>query len=152
MTGFFALGVYHPRKEVNVGSVWRTAHLYGAAFVFTIGRQYSPQASDTPKTPLSTPLFHFDSMMDLVQHRPRESELIGIELSDRSVMLPEFVHPPRGIYLLGAESHGIPERVLNHCDRVVQIPSMKAYSMNVANAGAIITYDRFSRSEATSNA
>jgi tRNA G18 (ribose-2'-O)-methylase SpoU len=140
--GFWAIGVYHTKTEANVGTLWRTAHLYGAAFVFTVGRRYQRQSSDTPKTPLHTPLLHFADVADLVEHLPWSTPLVGVELDPRAVALPEYEHRERAVYLLGAEDHDLPMDVLDACHDVVQIPSLMPQSMNVAVAGSLIVYDR----------
>ena len=35
--GFYAIGVYKPKKEVNIGTLWRTANILGASLIFTAG-------------------------------------------------------------------------------------------------------------------
>jgi tRNA G18 (ribose-2'-O)-methylase SpoU len=141
--GYFAIGVYHPKTEVNVGSLYRTAHLYGAAFVFTVGHRYRPQASDTMRTPQHKPLFHYSDINDLIEHLPNSAPLVGVELDERAVSLPDFTHPERAVYLLGAEDHGLPPQVMDACHYLVTIPTLLPYSMNVAVAGSIVLYDRF---------
>jgi tRNA G18 (ribose-2'-O)-methylase SpoU len=153
--GYFGVGVYHPKTEANVGSLWRTAHLFGAALIFTVGARYRRQASDTPKTPLTTPLFHFRDIEDVLDHLPWSAPLVGVELDPRAVPLTEYTHRHRALYLLGAEDHGLPDDVLDACHDVVQIPSLRPQSMNVAVAGSLVIYDRHtartrSRSEVTS--
>lgn len=143
--GYFGVGVYHPKTEANIGSLWRTAHLYGAAFVFTVGRRYQTQASDTPKTPRHTPMFHFADIADLVEHLPWSAPLVGVELDDRSQPLTSYEHRERAVYLLGAEDYGLSPAVLSMCHDVVQIPSVAAQSMNVAVAGSLVIYDRFAK-------
>ena len=150
--GYFAVGVYHTKTETNVGTLWRTASLYGAAFVFTIGRRYARQSSDTPKTPLHTPLFHFADVGDLLDHLPWSAPLVGVELDPRAVPLPEYRHRERAVYLLGAEDHGLPPDVLDACHDVVQIPSLVPRSMNVAVAGSLVIYDRHTRVAAAAEA
>ena len=148
--GFFAIGVYHPKHEVNIGGLFRSADLYDAAFIFTVGRRYtSRQASDTPNARLHTPLFHFDSVDDLRAHLPYSAPLVGVELDPRAQMLGEFAHPDRAVYLLGAEDHGLPLNVLDQCHAVVQIPTPKPQSMNVATAGALILHDRYMQTTTT---
>ena len=120
----------------------RTAHLYDAAFVFTVGRRYKAQASDTPKTPRHTPLFHFDTIDDLVAHLPHACPLVAVELDPRSVPLTEYEHPERAAYLLGAEDHGLPLDVLDKCHGVVQIETVRPQSMNVAVAGSLVLRHR----------
>lgn len=141
--GFFAVGVYHPKTEANIGSLYRTAYLYGAAYVFTVGRRYATQASDTPKTSRHIPLFHFDTIEDAIKHLPHSTPMVGVELDERSELLPEFKHPDRAAYLLGAEDGGIPPKVLDLCHHVIQIPSVQPQSMNVAVAGSLVIYDRY---------
>jgi tRNA G18 (ribose-2'-O)-methylase SpoU len=140
--GFFAVGIYHPKAEVNTGSLWRSASLFGAAFVFTVGRRYKRQASDTPGTPSHTPLLHFADLDDLVEHLPHSCPLVGAELDPRASELSRFVHPERAAYLLGAEDHGLPQAVLGRCHRLVQIETARPESMNVACAGTVLLHHR----------
>jgi len=52
--GYFGIGVEGISKPMNAGNLFRTAHAFGASFVFTIGADYSVRKarSDTsvPKT------------------------------------------------------------------------------------------------------
>lgn len=142
--GYFGIGVWHPKTESNVGTLLRSAKTYGAAFIATVGPQrYHPQASDTCKTPLSVPLLAYADIDDLIDHLPDGCPLVGVELSERAQPLPEFVHPTRAMYLLGAEDHGIPDAVLDGCHYVVQIPSPEPWSLNVAVAGSAVIMDRY---------
>jgi len=144
--GYFAVGIYRTKTEANVGTLWRSAHLYGAAFVFTVGKRYQRQSSDTPKTPLHTPLFHFDTIEDLRAHLPHSAPLVGVELDPRATALPDYSHPERAVYLLGAEDQGLPPSVVDLCHSVVQIPAVRSQSMNVAAAGSVLLYDRHAKS------
>lgn len=140
--GFFAVGVYHPKTEVNIGTLMRTAYLYDAAFVFTVGRRYRPQASDTPNATRHIPLFHFSTVDDLIDHLPESTPLIGVELDPRATPLHEYTHPIRGAYLLGAEDHGLPQHVIDRCHDLVVLDSIQPQSMNVSVAGSLVIYDR----------
>lgn len=122
--------------------LWRTANLFGAAFVFTVGTRYRRQASDTMNTPQHTPLFHFADLDDLAEHLPWSAPLIGIELDDRSVPLTRFCHPERAVYLLGAEDNGLPPKVLARCHSIVQVETLRPQSMNVAVAGSLVLHHR----------
>lgn len=141
--GFFGVAVYRPKTEINVGTLWRTASLYGAAFLATVGRRYTRQSSDTPKSSLHTPLHHYTDLADLLDHLPWSCPLIGVELVDDAIPLNRYTHPPRALYLLGAEDNGLSPETLKRCHQVVSIPSALPYSMNVAVAGSIVIYDRF---------
>lgn len=141
--GYFGIGIVNGKTEANIGSLWRAATLYEAAFVFTVGSRYKRQASDTPNTPRHTPLFEFQAMDDLLAHLPYGCPLVGVELDPRAVPLTEFKHPERACYLLGAEDHGLPLSVLDRCHMLVQIESALPASMNVACAGSLLLHNRF---------
>ena len=56
MKGYFGIGIEGASKAVNVGTLFRTAHAFGASFVFTVRAQYNPRqgsASDTSDTRVS---------------------------------------------------------------------------------------------------
>lgn len=143
--GFMGIVMYRPKHEVNVGTLWRSAFLYDAAFIGTVEARYHKQASDTPGTPNHVPLVHYSSIDDLVEHLPFSCPLVGVELDDRAIPLDEYRHPERAVYLLGAEDHGLPARVMARCHQVIQIPGARDWSMNVSAAGSIVMYDRFAK-------
>lgn len=141
--GYFGVAVYHPRHEVNIGTLWRSAAAYGAAFIATVGRRYGTiQASDTPKALYHVPLFHYSSVAELVDHLPHGAPLVGVELDPRATELQRFQHPERAVYLLGAEDHGLPAQVVDRCHHLVQVPSSVGWSLNVAVAGSIVMAHR----------
>lgn len=88
--GYFGIAVYHPKTEVNIGSLWRTASVYGVAFLATIGRRYQKQASDTPNSPLHTPLCHYPTIEDIIEHLPWSCPVVGVELTDGATPLDLF--------------------------------------------------------------
>ena len=142
--GYFGIGIVNGKTEKNIGTLWRTATLYGADFIFTVGARYERhQASDTPKTPLHTPLFQFADIDDLIDHMPRHCPLVAVELDPRARPLREFTHLDRSCYLLGAEDHGLSPDVLDRCHYLVQIPTPHPASMNVATAGALVMDHRY---------
>lgn len=140
--GFFAIGIYRTKTAANVGTLWRSASSFGAAFVFTVGRRYQRQASDTSNTPLQTPLIHFDTVDDLHAHLPHGAPLLGVEMHQRSRPLSGYCHPPRAVYMLGAEDHGLPEPVIAQCYSVIEIETLRLQSLNVAVAGSILMHHR----------
>lgn len=142
MRGYFGIGVYHPKTEENIGTLWRHARLYGADFIFTIGRRYRKQASDTSNTPLHIPLYNYVDYQDFYDHLPNGCQVVCVEQTESSVELPAAEHPERAVYLLGAEDHGLPEDIMND-KQVIEIPSIEPQSMNVAVSGTLVMYDRF---------
>lgn len=141
--GYFGVAAYQPKTESNIGVLWRSAHAYGAAFVATVGRRYEHvQASDTPNVRRHTPLWHFRDIDDLVGHLPHGCRLVAVELDPRAVALPEYRHPQRALYLLGAEDNGLPATVIGRCHDLVVIPTVAPYSINLAAAGSIVLSHR----------
>lgn len=138
--GYFGVVMYQPKTSHNWGTLLRTANLMGADFIATIGRRYKNQSSDTLKTQLHVPVFHFESFEDFRNHAPAECNIVAVELNDKSRPLKNFVHPERAVYLLGAEDHGLPQAILDKCQHIIQLEGR--YSMNVAVAGSIVLYHR----------
>jgi tRNA G18 (ribose-2'-O)-methylase SpoU len=141
--GYFAIGIEHTKTPANIGSLFRTAHIFGAAFCYTVGRRYQRQASDTTAAYRHIPMLHFDTLEDLHGHLPFGCMLVGVELDDRAVMLDRFEHPERACYLLGAEDHGLTRQALSACHHLVRIPGRT--SLNVSVAGSIVVYDRITK-------
>ena len=141
--GYFGIGVYQPKHEVNIGTLFRSAHAFGADFLVTVGRRYRQQASDTTKVLRHIPVYNYLTIDDLYQHLPSGCEVVCVEFIDNAVPLPEFQHPTRCLYLLGAEDHGLPPKLTTRHKTII-IPGTKA-CLNVATAGTIVMYDRIVR-------
>lgn len=142
--GYWAVGVYHPKAGVNIGTLFRSAAAFGADFIFTVGRRYDRQASDTTKAWRHMPLFHFTDIDDLVSALPYSCPLVGVELDEKAVRLTDYEHHERAVYLLGAEDYGLPPEMIERCHEIVQIPG-PSHCLNVAVAGSIVMYDRFTK-------
>lgn len=145
--GFYAIGIVHGKRRENIGTLFRSAVSFGAAFVFTVGRRYAPQASDTPKSWLHIPVHHFATVDDLVAHLPYGTRLIGVEMADTAISLWDYAHPARAVYLLGAEDHGLTTEQQVRCHQLVRINGA-AHCLNVAVAGSIILHDRVIKADA----
>src|SRR5688500_6838152 len=99
--GYFEIGIASGKTVENVGTLWRSAYQLGAAGIFTIGRRYPRQASDTLKTSRHIPLREFENLDAFLAAQPSDCQVIGVEMGGEQ--LPTFNHPERAIYLLGAE-------------------------------------------------
>jgi tRNA G18 (ribose-2'-O)-methylase SpoU len=139
--GFCGIGVFQPKTHENVGTLVRSAKMFGADFVFTIGKRYQKQNSDVS---LSTkiPVFYFETMEDFYTSMPPVIKYVAIDLCDKAMKLQNFQHPKQGIYLLGSEDNGLPKEVLES-GRFDFVEIEGEHSLNVAVAGSIILYDRF---------
>lgn len=149
--GYFGIGLYHPKHEVNQGTLWRSAYAFGANFAFTVGRRFTRQASDTPKAYHHVPMFNFADLDDLIGHLPYDCMFVGVELDEKAHPLDRFVHPRRCCYILGAEDHGLTPAVTSRCHSLVVVPGLKM-CLNVATAGSLVMYDRMIQKTGTKTA
>ena len=141
MKGYFGIGVEGVSKAMNVGTLFRTAHAFGASFVFTVRAQYNRREgghADTSDTPRSVPTYAFDGLPDF--RLPQGCRLVGVEISDEAIELPSFRHPRQAAYILGSEREGLSKDMQALCEHIVKIPTR--FSVNLGVAGALIMYDR----------
>ena len=146
-SGYFGIGVFNMKNPLNYGTLFRTAQVFRADFIFLIGKRFKPQVSDTMKSYKHIPLYQYKTFEDFEKNRPYGARLIGIELDNNAESLVDFKHPKEAIYLLGAEDNGIPEKYLNKCQYLIKIP-FGAMSLNVSTTGSIVLYDRLSKLKA----
>ncbi|TNE67902.1 MAG: TrmH family RNA methyltransferase [Alphaproteobacteria bacterium] len=146
MRGYFAIGIDGVSKTGNIGNLVRTAHAFGASFVFAVrpalvahsGEPVTKPITDTSKTVGQVPFFTYASAADVPM--PEGCRMVGIEIDDDATDLPSFRHPMQAIYVLGGERHSLSDEMRARCDHMIKIPTN--FSLNVATAGAIVLYDR----------
>lgn len=138
--GYFGIGVYQIKRIENVGMLWRGAWQLGAAFLFTIGTRYKPRSDDVFKSWQQLPLFRYDTFEEMQKASAYSCQLVGVEMGGTA--LPQFTHPDRAVYLLGAEDSGLPNEIRDRCHQLVSIPAVRSESYNVAVAGTLVMYDR----------
>lgn len=140
MRGYFGVGVEGLSKPMNAGNLFRSAHAFGASFVFTIGaeRKVTALRSDTSRTADNLPWYAFERVQDL--QLPQSCLLVGVELLDEAIPLPSFKHPLQAAYVFGPERGSLSPALLARCQQVVRIPT--GFCINLGVAGAIVMYDR----------
>jgi tRNA G18 (ribose-2'-O)-methylase SpoU len=141
MKGYFGIGVEGVSKAMNVGALFRTAHAFGASFIFTVAAAYRRGElgnADTSDTPGHVPTWHFDDLKTLAL--PLGCRLVGIEITPDAIELPSFRHPRQAAYVLGSEREGLSRELQGLCDHIVRIPTR--FSVNLGIAGALVMYDR----------
>ncbi|QDP01860.1 RNA methyltransferase [Thalassotalea sp. PS06] len=141
--GFFGIGIVNQKDPENIGTLWRSAYILGASFIFTLGSKYKKQTSDVVNAWQKIPLFHYQDIDDLIAHLPYDTQLVGVELDDKAVDIGKFQHPHRCVYLLGNEQSGLTREVMDKCHRLIKLPG--DYSLNVSVAGSIVLYDRLNK-------
>jgi tRNA(Leu) C34 or U34 (ribose-2'-O)-methylase TrmL len=140
MRGYFFIGIYQPKTAENVGTLWRSAYQLGAAGIFTIGRRYNGQCSDTCKAERHIPLFNYETFEQFQATRPYAAPLVAVEFG--GVALEQFRHPQQAIYMLGSEDSGLPDFIIQAAQHHVQLSSVRQPSYNVAVTGSVVMYHR----------
>lgn len=141
MRGYFGIGADRISKAQNVGALMRTAHAFGASFVFTVGETYKRRdlkQADTSGTTGNLPYYRFESPDEMLL--PQGCSLIGVEITDDAIELPSFHHPKNAAYIMGPERGALDPDLVARCDHVVKIPTR--FSINVSLAGGLVMYDR----------
>lgn len=141
MRGYFSIGAEGISKPMNLGALMRTAHAFGASFVYSVNaasKVRDAYKADTSKSFEHLPYYQWDSIDEMAL--PKGCQLVGIELTDDAVELPRFRHPPAAAYVLGREKGDLTPEMLSKCTHVVKIPTK--FCINVSLAGALVMYDR----------
>jgi tRNA G18 (ribose-2'-O)-methylase SpoU len=140
MRGYFGIGAEAISKPMNLGNLIRSAHAFGASFVFLVDAHYTVAGalSDTSQAENQLPLYRFDSVAELVL--PNRCALIGVELLDEAIELPSFRHPLNAAYVFGPERSSLSPAMVARCEHVVKVPTR--FCINLAVAGAVVMYDR----------
>ncbi len=140
MRGYFGIGIEGASKPMNVGALFRTAHAFGASFVFTIAAHWKVREnqSDTSKALGHLPYYEWETAGDI--NLPKDCKVVAVELLNEATDLPSFAHPPKACYVLGRERGAVSQEVIDRADFVIRIPTK--FCINVGLAGAIIMYDR----------
>lgn len=145
--GYCGIGVYQGKTEHNIGTLWRSAYILGAAYIFTIEKKYKKQSSDVLRTWSRIPMFHHKTFEDFLTHIPYDCRIIGVEIDDKAEELASFAHPKRAIYLLGSENNGLPQHILDKCHFIIRLKGNS--SLNVGVTGSIVLHDRCAKLDST---
>ncbi len=140
---YFGIGIYKPKTEENVGTLWRTAFILGASFVFVVDSKYQKKSTDILKVWSKIPLFQFESIDAFLKTVPYSCKVVGIEIDKNAIPIKDYQHPERAMYLLGSEDNGLTNELKNKCQEIIILPGN--HSLNVAVAGSIVIYDRINK-------
>jgi tRNA(Leu) C34 or U34 (ribose-2'-O)-methylase TrmL len=140
MRGFFGIAIWKPKTTDNVGTLWRTAHALGAAYLAVIAGRYRRQPSDVWASTRHVPMFTYDTFDAFYANLPDACRLVAVEKCDGARDLVGYGHPDQAVYLLGPEDGSLSPTILARCHSRVIIPGDGCY--NLAVAGALVMYDR----------
>jgi 23S rRNA (guanosine2251-2'-O)-methyltransferase len=131
------------RSLHNVGSIFRTADVFGIEKIYLTGYTGHPPRKEIAKTALgSDKRVEWEGVEDVVQVIDQLKEsgvtVAALEMSDRSVSINSFDSTKNIALILGNEVEGIEKEVLEKCDEIFEIdmPGNKK-SLNVSVAAGI---------------
>lgn len=144
----YRVALYNLRSAHNAGSILRLADCMGLMGAVLAGYTPGPDAAGFQAASMGCedwlPMTRCPaSAQALRDATAREAKLIALELTESSVLLPNFEWPKEGgLLVLGNEELGLPQDVLNICDASVAIPMHgRKASLNVSTACAMALYD-----------
>ena len=143
-TGPVVVGI-EVQNEMNLGALIRLACNFGSEdvrFVFkeipSLNKTKIDRTAHSSMRSLEWKCCSYDSLAELRKEMP----LVAIETATNATDITKTPIPERCALLVGGESYGMPEEVLEMCDRVVYIPMPGLNkSMNVSHAMAVGLYE-----------
>ena len=145
--GRMALLLDSVQTPFNVGAIERTAAAMRVDDVWLCGSTADPDHDRTRKTALGSDRFltfhRVESAIDAVgAAREAGYRVVGIELADEAVPLPDADLAGDLCLVVGHEDRGLATATLAACDQVAFVPQLgRIGSLNVATACAIAIYE-----------
>jgi tRNA (guanosine-2'-O-)-methyltransferase len=145
--GRVALLLDSVQTPYNVGAIVRTAAAERVERLYLAGATIAPSHPASRKVSLSTERFvewtAYEKVDDAIAAVKADGfRLVGLELAEGAVPLPEAVLGTDVCLALGHEDRGLSPVTLAACDEVAFIPQLgKVGSLNVAHAAAIGIYE-----------
>lgn len=142
---FYAI-CHNLRSRENVGSIFRTADAFGADKIFLTGYTPALPHEKITKTALGAEQWvaweKVYSLTRLIKKLRRDKfEIVALEQSRKSIALAKYCPKKNIALIIGNEVSGIPLRILQQCDRIIEIPMRgKKESLNVAVAFGVAAY------------
>lgn len=139
------------RSLNNIGSVFRTSDAFRVESVYLCGITACPPHRDIHKTALgateSVDWHYFSSTADAVnQLMEMQYEIVGIEQTDTSISLTDFVPVRKTAIIFGNEVEGVDPEVLGSCNRNIEIPQEGTkHSLNISVCAGIVIWHLYTQ-------
>lgn len=129
----------------NIGNLIRLADNVGATEVYILGEDFRHRMSSVKKTAglsFNQVQLTFCSSEEFFGKLSPEFKLVAIETCEDSTNIFQEKLPEQVAFLLGNERNGLPDELLEKCDKKVHIPMTgKCKSMNVSHALAVALFE-----------
>jgi tRNA (guanosine-2'-O-)-methyltransferase len=145
--GRLALVLEDVQNPFNVGAIVRTAAAMSIDHVWLVGATPPLSHPKVQKTALGTQRFLTWTSLDAIAGAVADAHevgyaVVGVELAEGAVPLPELDLPRDVALVMGHEDRGLSKHALPICDHLAYIPQLgKIASLNVATAAAIAVYE-----------
>ena len=135
----------HLMTPDNIGAMIRLADNIGASEVCFLGSEEEHRMSKIRRAAASSRdniHWYFSEETDLRKIVPKDKALVAIETSDNATCIYETSLPENVAFIVGSESQGLSETLLEQCDIVVYIPVPgPTRSLNVSHAAAVALFE-----------
>jgi len=137
--GYSAVGLFHPKFKVNVGTALRVCGNYQCAFLATEGQRFRGKSfhGDTMKQSRHLPFFQVDNLHAIIPH---SCVPVAVEIQEGAQSLINYSHPERAFYIFGPEDGSLGKAVYSYCRDIIYVPTVEC--MNLAVTIAVVLYDR----------
>ena len=145
--GRLALALVSLSNPYNVGSIMRSAAVFGVETVWLVGATPGPADAKVKKTGLGTeggiPTSRVDSAATAAaEARAAGFQVVALELATDAEPIASYEFTGATCLVIGNEGHGLPPSALAACDAAVYVPQPgKVASLNVATATSIALYE-----------
>jgi len=141
--------LYNIRSRFNVGAIFRTADAAGIDKIYLCGITPQPPHPKIDKVALGaekTVLFKYHKQtIRLIKNLKKQKYVIlALEQSKNSISYFKFKlnKNKKTVLILGSEVRGLPKKILNLTDKILEIPMYgKKESLNVGVAAGIVIFE-----------
>ena len=135
----------HLMTPDNMGAMIRIADNIGASEMCFLGSEDDHRLGRIRRAAASSRdniRWYFTEATDLHKIVPQGKCIVAIETADNATCIYDTKLPEEVAFIVGSESHGLSEGLLEQCDMVVYIPVPgPTRSLNVSHAAAVALFE-----------
>lgn len=140
------------RSAINVGAIFRTADAVGIDKIYLVGvtpkptDQFGRVQKDIAKSALGAETWidweYKETLLPLINNLKKQGyEIVALEQDGKSLDYRKYKKPEKMAFILGPEVTGLNKKILNKCDKIVEIPMHgKKESLNVSVACGVALF------------
>lgn len=142
MAKSIAIAILNLQKEVNVGSIIRTADAASVDEIIIVGRKKWNKSAATGA--------HYRGRLKRIKTtdefldycKENDYSIVSIEIDEKSKNIFNYIYPEKTMLVIGNEGSGVPEKVLSSSCDLVRIPQYgEIECLNAAVSASIAIYD-----------